>query len=286
MSLPYDSPAFSKLSLWLLPAWAIMPCMNDQHIARLEAQLERLVEGTFSQLFGKKIRAQDIAMQLARAMEDGAENQNNGDMRMMAPDHYTIYLHSHMRTQLIGRQPFLSQRLSEHIVELASNAGYRLVNLPTVDILENDELSVNMVTVRARHIQKKHSTTAVMQRVEIPVSQDTPQNPQLLLHGQIAVPLTREVINVGRSRDNHIVIDDPSVSRHHLQLRLRFGRYMLFDTQSHGGTTVNDVPVKEHMLQNGDVICVGSTRLVYMEDHTLNETQTGLYDRLPPDPAE
>jgi pSer/pThr/pTyr-binding forkhead associated (FHA) protein len=191
-----------------------------------------------------------------------------------------------MRTQLIERQPLLSQRLSEHIVELASSAGYRLVNLPTVDLLENDELSINTVIVRARHIQKKHSTTAVMQRVEIPVSQDTPQNPQLLLHGQVAVPLTREVINIGRSRENHIVIDDPAVSRQHLQLRLRFGRYMLFDTQSHGGTTVNDVPVKEHALQNGDVICIGSTRLVYMEDHTLNETQTGLYDRLPPDPAE
>ena len=90
-----------------------MPCMNDQHIARLEAQLERLVEGTFSQLFGKKIRAQDIAMQLARAMEDGAEGQNNGDSRMLAPDHYTIYLHSQVRTQLIERQPLLPNRLSQ-----------------------------------------------------------------------------------------------------------------------------------------------------------------------------
>lgn len=260
--------------------------MNDQHIARLEAQLERLVEGTFSQLFGKKIRAQDIALQLARAMEDGAEGQNNGDSRLLAPDHYSIYLHSHMRTQLIERQPFLSQRLSEHIVELASNAGYRLVNLPTVEILDNDDLGTNAVIVRARHLQKKHSTTAVMQRVEAPLSQDSPQNPQLLLHGQVAVPLTREVINVGRSRDNHVVIDDPAVSRHHLQLRLRFGRYMLFDTQSHGGTSVNDVPVKEHPLQNGDVICIGSTRLVYMEDHAMTETQTGVFDPLPPEPSE
>jgi pSer/pThr/pTyr-binding forkhead associated (FHA) protein len=265
-----------------------MPCMNDQHIARLEAQLERLVEGTFSQLFGKKIRAQDIAMQLARAMEDSAEGQNNGDSRMLAPDHYTIYLHSQVRSQLIERQPFLAQRLSEHIVELASNAGYRLINLPTVDILANDELSINAVIVKARHIQKKHSTTAVMQRVETPVSQpeDVPQNPQLLLRGTVPIPLTREVINIGRNRDNQIVVDDPAVSRHHLQLRIRFGRYMLFDTQSHGGTSVNDVPVKEHTLQNGDVICIGTTRLVYMEDHSINETQTGIYDSLPPDPAE
>jgi hypothetical protein len=263
-----------------------MPSMNDQHIARLEAQLERLVEGAFSQLFGKKFRAQDIALQLARAMEDSAEDQPSGDLRPLAPDHYTIYLHSKVRNTLLERQPFLAQRLSDHIVELASSAGYRLVGVPTIDIVANDDLALSAVKVNARHLQKKHSTTAVMKRVETPVSQDIPQNPQLLLHGQIAVPLTRDVINVGRSRDNHIVIDDAAVSRHHLQLRLRFGRYMLFDTQSHGGTMVNDVPVKDHILQTGDVICIGSTRLVYMEDHTLNETQTGTHDPISPNPTE
>jgi hypothetical protein len=263
-----------------------MPCMNDQHISRLEAQLERLVEGAFSQLFGKKFRAQDIALQLARAMEDGAQDPTSGDPRPLAPDHYTIYLHSKVRSPLLERQPFLAQRLSEHIVELASSAGYRLASIPTIDILANDELTLHAVKVNARHLQKKHSTTAVMQRVESPTSQDVPQNPQLLLHGQIAVPLTRDVINVGRSRDNHVVIDDAAVSRHHLQLRLRFGRYMLFDTQSHGGTMVNDVAVKEHVLQTGDVICIGTTRLVYMEDHSLSETQTGAYDPISPNLPE
>jgi hypothetical protein len=253
-----------------------MPNMNEQHIARLEAQLERLVEGAFSQLFGKKLRAQDIAMQLARAMEEGAQIQDYGDLRPVAPDHYTIYLSSSLRTQLIQRQPLLPQQLSEHLVELASNAGYRLMSIPSVDILANDELTAGLVVVKARHVQKRHSTTALMQRVDTPSSQDMPLNPQLLLHGQVAVPLTREVINVGRSRDNHIVIDDAAVSRHHLQLRLRFGRYMLFDTQSHGGTSVNDVLVKEHMLQTGDVIRIGTTSLVYMEDHALTDTQTGV----------
>jgi hypothetical protein len=283
---PSVYPPAIKLLLSLSLAWAIMPDMNDQHIARLEAQLERLVEGTFSQLFGKKMRAQDIAMQLARAMEDGAVIQEYGDSRPVAPDHYSIYVNSQVRAQLVQRQPSLAQRLSDHIVELASNAGYRLISIPTVDILANDELGQSAVVVKARHIQKRHSTTALMQRVDMPASQDIPHNPQLLLHGQVAVPLTRDVINVGRNRDNHIVIDDAAVSRHHLQLRLRFGRYMLFDTQSHGGTTVNDVAVKEHILQTGDVICIGTTRLVYMEDHSLAETQTGVYDPIEPKPTE
>ena len=67
------------------------------------------------------------------------------------------------------------------------------------------------------------------------------------------------------------------------KLRLRFGHYVLFDTQSYSGTTVNDVQVKEHILQTGDVICIGRTRLVYIEDSVAGDTQTNHPD--PDDPG-
>jgi hypothetical protein len=263
-----------------------MPFMNDQHIARLEAKLERLVEGTFSQLFGKRIHAQDIAIQLARAMEDGALTGQPGDPRPLAPDYYVIRLNPTVCAHLLQQQPVLPQRLSEHMIELATEVGYRLSNMPTVEIVPDEQLGVGVLAVDAQHVQKKHNTTAVMKRVDLPLTQDAPRNPQLLMHGQFAVPLNREMVNIGRSRDNHIVVDDPSVSRHHLQIRLRFGRYVLFDTHSQGGTTVNDVLVKEHTLQAGDVICMGRTRLVYMEDSTLGDTQTDLHDPTDSESAE
>jgi pSer/pThr/pTyr-binding forkhead associated (FHA) protein len=104
-----------------------------------------------------------------------------------------------------------------------------------------------------------------------------PANPQLVILNKPPIPLRLNILNVGRSRENHIVIDDPAVSRHHLQLRLRAGRYMLFDTQSNSGTYVNGVRVKEHTLQAGDVILIGTTQLVYTEDSPLSDTQTGTY---------
>ena len=179
-----------------------------------------------------------------------------------------------MRQQLLQNQPSLTQLLSEHLVELAMNAGYRLNMRPVVEILANDELKMGAVTVIANHGKKKNSTTAVMQRVDIDNGPDAPRNPQLLIQGKPTIQLTSDVINVGRSRDNQIVIDDRSVSRYHLQLRLRFGRYNLFDTQSQSGTFVNNVRIKEHILQAGDVIQIGSTMLVYMEDHATSDGQT------------
>lgn len=252
--------------------------MNEQHIARLEAQLERLVESTFAHLFGKRIRAQDIALQLARAMEDTALNASYNDARPIAPDHYTILMPAEMRHQLLQNQPSLSQLLSEHLVELAMNAGYRLNTRPVVELVANDELKMGTVTVIANHGKKKNSTTAVMQRVNLDDGPPAPLNPQILIKGRPPIHLNADVVNIGRSRDNEIVIDDRSVSRYHLQLRLRFGRYNLFDTQSQGGTLVNNVRVKEHILQTGDVIQIGNTLLVYMEDHPTSDGQTQTND--------
>lgn len=255
-----------------------MPFMKDQHVARLEAQLERIVENAFAQLFGKQVKAQDLALQLARAMEDFAQTDHSSDTRLIAPDHYTILMSPSLQHQLLAKQPNLSDLLSHYLVELAANAEYRLGAQPVVEILPNSDLPAGAVSVTAKYRSRKNSTTAIMKRVELEDQNDAPHNPQILIQGQPPIALVADIINVGRSRDNHIVIDDRSVSRYHLQLRLRFGRYTLFDTQSQGGTMVNNVPVKEHVLQTGDVIQIGSTRLVYMEDHPANDGQTQTID--------
>lgn len=254
-----------------------MPGMNRQHIVRLEAQLERLVEGAFTHFFGKKVHAHDIALQLSRAMENAARAGHLGDPRRVAPDHYIICVTADVMSHLLHRQPALPELLSQHMVELATSAGYRLDNAPIIEFKTDSDLSPGKLVVQAYHTDRKRSTTALMQRVESPAASDAPINPQLLIHGRQPIPLQQSVVNIGRSRDNHIILDDVTVSRHHLQLRLRLGRFMLFDTQSQGGTFVNGVRVKEHALQTGDVIHIGSTQLVYTEDQPLSDTETGTY---------
>ena len=79
--------------------------MNERQLAQIEARLERLVEGAFANLFGKKIRAQEIALELARAMESGIHAASGKDPRPLAPDQYVIYLHPDVLAQLDARQP-------------------------------------------------------------------------------------------------------------------------------------------------------------------------------------
>jgi hypothetical protein len=250
--------------------------MSDPKLSRIEAQLERLIEGAFAQLFSKSIRPQDIALQLSRAMESNLQADDEGESRPIAPDDYVIRMNPDVQEHLLKRQPALASILSQHMVQLAMHAGYRLKHTPVIRVIADPDLAPSEVFVNANQIEQHKSATAVMERIQLPPEvQLPPQNAQIIVNGQDVFTLTETLINIGRSRENHIVLNDQHISRHHAQLRLRFGSYTLFDSSSQTGTFVNDVQVREHRLQPGDVIQLGRTRLVYLEDPRPADMQTG-----------
>ena len=51
-----------------------------------------------------------------------------------------------------------------------------------------------------------------------------PENAFLIIEGTKAIPLNQSTITIGRHQDNMVVIDDPRVSRHHMELRVIQGR--------------------------------------------------------------
>jgi pSer/pThr/pTyr-binding forkhead associated (FHA) protein len=78
--------------------------------------------------------------------------------------------------------------------------------------------------------------------------------------------LTDEVITIGRAPDNMIVIDDPSVSGRHAQLRLAGEVYRLKDLESTNGTRVNGIPVTETALRFDDRIRFGAVDALFEPD--------------------
>ena len=71
----------------------------------------------------------------------------------------------------------------------------------------------------------------------------------------------RGVIRVGTSEDNDLVIQDDSVSRRHLEIRLRGDEIRVVDLRSTNGTTINGVKIKEAIVDPGAIIKLGSTEL-------------------------
>jgi VWFA-related protein len=71
-------------------------------------------------------------------------------------------------------------------------------------------------------------------------------------------------INVGRARDNQIVLEDPTVSRHHAWIKSEGEDFLVFDVGSGNGTFVNDDRVTEpRRLENGDVVRFGDATFVF-----------------------
>ena len=93
-----------------------------------------------------------------------------------------------------------------------------------------------------------------------------PQNAILIIEGVRVHPLQEAVVNIGRKFENHIIIDDPRISRTHAQLRAIRGHYVLFDLNSTGGTFVNGQRTKETVLYPGGVISLAGVTLVFGQD--------------------
>jgi pSer/pThr/pTyr-binding forkhead associated (FHA) protein len=93
-----------------------------------------------------------------------------------------------------------------------------------------------------------------------------PENAFLIIEGIKAVPLNQSVITVGRHHDNMVVIDDPRVSRHHMELRAIQGRFILFDLGSSGGTYINGQRTNQAVIYSGDVISLAGVNITFVRD--------------------
>ena len=81
--------------------------------------------------------------------------------------------------------------------------------------------------------------------------------------------LNNKIMNIGRSNDCDIFLEDRLVSRFHASLhRLGNGKYALRDNESNNGTFINGQRLKrfqEYLLYDRDEIKIGDTLLIFRE---------------------
>jgi DNA-binding NtrC family response regulator/pSer/pThr/pTyr-binding forkhead associated (FHA) protein len=98
---------------------------------------------------------------------------------------------------------------------------------------------------------------------------------ELVLHIQESAkppryfPLQSEIVTLGASEKNDIVIDDPYISSRHLKIVQREGRVQLFDLGSTNGTWVNGVKVREAELEVGCSIKMGQCEATLISEEKI-----------------
>ncbi len=70
-----------------------------------------------------------------------------------------------------------------------------------------------------------------------------------------------DVVSIGRSRRNALMLDDSTLSRKHCEIAAVNGRFLLVNHAKTNGTCVNGRPVGEAFLKPGDKILVGRVEL-------------------------
>lgn len=89
------------------------------------------------------------------------------------------------------------------------------------------------------------------------------------------IALGRTLVSIGRDPSNDLVLPDAMVSRRHAVIECRGAQYYLRDCNSSNGSVVNGDRVSEKGLRDGDLVAIGSARLLFREELDLTEGALG-----------
>lgn len=235
-------------------------------IDELEARLQSLVEVHLVKYIPGYKPEDRVAHLLAAAMHGSLVKRAN---IVKAPNIYTIVAHPTTLTHW-NSEPRLLNELAKALQETGTEAGFRFSTRPKVTSAADASMKPNEVRVLASYSTEPLAETRGIPpagKQEEEAETDTvPANAFLILGGTKLIPLNRSVVNIGRRLDNHIVIDDPRVSRAHAQVRTVRGRFVLFDLESTGGTFVNGQRASQTVLYPGDVVSLAGVTLIFGQD--------------------
>jgi len=203
-----------------------------------EQRLERLVEGGFARAFRTGLQPVEIARKLLRAVDAGRTVGLHGPI---APNHVLVALSTDDARRFDEYADVLEHELTSELRERAREEGYRFVGPVRVQLVEDPALRRGDLDIEATIRAGPGGRVGT-----------------LVLPDGRRLPLGEEPILIGRLPTCDVPVEDPRASRRHAEIRPEPEGYAIVDLGSLNGTTVNGVPVKEHLLADGDVIGIGT----------------------------
>jgi len=233
---------------------------------QLEARIQSLFEDQIMAVLPGVSTEDRIIQKLTLALKQNiVEQKENGSI---APNTFTLILAPDSAPR--WREPRVMDALKNVISAAVRDVGLRFASQPTITITTDETFSERDVAVIASHkLEPVEDTKGMIIDAEKDSknSEALPENAFLIVEGVKVHPLKDPVVNVGRRLENHLVIDDPRISRNHAQLRAINGRYVLFDLNSTGGTFVNGQRTSQTVLYPGDVISLAGVALIFGQDN-------------------
>ena len=241
---------------------------------RIEKHLRRLFKERLVAVFSGSPPQVDLVDDLIRSMRENLKEHPKGGF--LAPDRFTIaFAPAYSGDQQVFQDILDEMAVSIHHIGLKE--GFRFNHLPEILLQSSPDISGDKWGITAEFTAPRPTlpdTAAMPAQAESESPKDAiPENAFFIIGGKVNFALEKSIVNIGRHSDNDLILEDLHASRHHAQLRAVNGSYVIFDAGSSSGLFLNEKPVSQATLRTGDVIRLGVTNLIYVQDPT-GETPT------------
>jgi hypothetical protein len=219
---------------------------------RFEQGVERAVNSAFSRLSRGEIKPVEIASALRREVDDRAAVV--GRDRTVVPNEFTVELASADLQQIDEwGADTLADELAANVTAHASDQRYAFVGPVTVAFVENNDLEPGRFQVRSATVRGSvaPATTTTGTR-----------HPMVDIDGQRYL-LTGPVTVIGRGSDADIIVEDPGISRRHLEIRVTPDAVIASDLGSTNGTFIEGHQVPAATLVDGNTLTIGRTQIMF-----------------------
>jgi len=226
-----------------------VPILRD-----FERRLGNMVEGFFATTFRSGLQPVELAKRVMREMESG---KTVGVRDVWAPNHFVFSLSEEDGVRFERAEQALVAELKRVARETALERGWGLVGPPEVEFEIDGSLGRGKIRCAVTFAEGPEELAPAVPLVG--------EATLVRLEDDRAVDTFRlkAESTIGRLPDCEVHLADPGASRHHARITHGDGGYVLADLGSTNGTLVNDHPVSEHVLADGDRITIGTTVLEF-----------------------
>jgi hypothetical protein len=220
---------------------------------RFEHGVEQAMNSAFSKFSRGAVKPVELASALRREVDDRVAVV--GRDRTVAPNDFVLELSpsDYDQVEAWGAEA-LADEFAADVTEHAGRQRYAFVGPVTVSFAENPDLETGRFTV--------HSST--VRGAVAPAAGTAPsaRHPLLDIDGQRYL-LTGPVTIIGRGSEADIIVDDPGVSRRHLEIRVTPDGVVATDMHSTNGLFVEGHQVPAATLLDGNTLTIGRTRILF-----------------------
>lgn len=234
-------------------------------LQRFENKLEEVISTVFARTFRSAVQPIEVSAALNREIDNSAQILSRD--RRLVPNSFHVELSpsDHERLSQLGEQ--LIDELTTMLEDHAARQSYLFTGPLSIELETSEDLPTGRFRVRSQSLSSVRQGPRADRDRPAPRPTDTEVRRAaavLVVNGE-QMPLRPPGVVVGRGNDADLRIDDPGVSRRHIEVRVvetaTGPRVSVADLGSTNGMVVDGRRVQQATLSDGSTIRIGNTTL-------------------------